>query len=235
MHVLSQSEIIFKLALKVTNEGSLLSFLKKLKMNIQRLGKGEALLLPVYVEGQEIAMLLERTSERSFKVVVIQTDPAALRHHVASPVDSMPEIKYRTCLVLKAVPTKNVLDDVFWMAVYNLKIHCHIGDMAKFYDVLLPFLANEPLEQILLAAETAALEYEQAQLSSQTGDSTEALERHFGSWRCPQRSKTAYVRLFMEAFNYLLCRKGMSAILADQVRNVLFDNRVYLFHQCIFA
>jgi hypothetical protein len=46
----------------------LLNFLRKLKKEIQNLGVGETLLLPIYVENRELLMILEHTTERSFKV-----------------------------------------------------------------------------------------------------------------------------------------------------------------------
>jgi hypothetical protein len=114
-------------------------------------------MLPAYVEAKELIILLERVSERVFKVIIIQTDPyGGLRNHTTSPVANMPHVTYRTCMVLNDVPKKNVLDDVFWMALYNMAIHFHEGDTDKFYDVLVPFLTGKPLEASLVEAENAA-------------------------------------------------------------------------------
>lgn len=160
LHIMQQSAAVFKLMvrmLKTPTESQLLSFLRKLKKLLQGVNPGEALLLPAYVEGKELIILLERVSERQFKVVVIQTDPyGGLRHHTTSPAAKMPHVTYRTCMVLNEVPKKNVLDDVFWMALYNMAIHHHDGDTDKFYDVLIPFLTGKPLEASLVEAENAA-------------------------------------------------------------------------------
>ena len=160
LHVMNQSAAGFKLMLrmmKTPSESQLLSFLRKVKKLLSGIGVGESLLLPAYVEARELIILLERSSERVFKVVVVQTDArAGLRHHSTTPVEFMPEIRYRTCMVLNAVPKKNVLDDVFWMALYNMAINTHAGDTDRFYDVLIPFLTGKPLEASLVEAEAAA-------------------------------------------------------------------------------
>ena len=160
LHIMQQSAAVFKLMvrmLKTPTESQLLSFLRKLKKLLMGVNAGESLMLPAYVEAKELIILLERTSERLFKVVVIQTDPyAGLRHHTTSPVAHMPHVTYRTCMVLTDVAKKNVLDDVFWMALYNMAINYHEGDTDRFYDVLIPFLTGKPLEASLVEAENAA-------------------------------------------------------------------------------
>lgn len=216
LHIMEQSAAIFKLMmrmLKTPTDSQLLSFLRKLKKFIQAINVGETLLFPALVEGAELILLMERVNERFFKVVVIQTDPySGLRHHSATPVEAMPEIRYRTCMVLNNVPKKNAMDDVFWMALYNMAIHQHPGDIDRFYDVLLPFLTGKPLEASLVEAETAAQKL------------SESYEL-FGSWRAPQRSNTAYVRCILEAFHYLLIRRGVSQLQAGQVFYIF---RIYL-------
>jgi hypothetical protein len=155
-------------------------------------------------------MLLERTGERNFKVVIIQTDPlGGLRHHAATPAPAMPEIRYRTCMILRDVSKKNVQDDVFWLALFNMSIHNHVGDIDKFYDILVPFLTGKPLEASLVESETAALN--DASLGK-LGN----LEI-YGEWRAPQRSDTAYVRCIIESLHYMLRCKGVSEAAASQI------------------
>ena len=114
---------------------------------------GESLLLPLVVESSEMALLLTRTRDTTYRFVVIQTDPVGgLRYHAVSPAAAPPKLKYRTCLVLHGVPKKSALDNVFWMAVYNLALNSHVGDTHRFYDVLLPFLTGKPLEASLVEA-----------------------------------------------------------------------------------
>lgn len=203
LHVMQQSAIVFKLMLKMLktpNESQLLSFLRKLKKNLNALNQGESMLLPLLVESSELLLLIERTTERVFRFVVIQTDVKGLKNHSVSASDSAPKIKYRTCLVLNGIPKKNALDDVFWVAVYNLAVNSHQGDTVKFYDVLLPFLTGKPLEESLVDAENAALADEDTSLGN------------YGPWRFPQRSQTAYVRCVIEAMHFMLRRRGVSEL-----------------------
>lgn len=129
------------------------SFLKKLKSLLGAQSTGSCVLIPVMVEGKEILLLLHRITDTAFKMVVVQTDPfAGLQYHDSQA--SPPIIKYRTCLVLDNIPKKFALDDVFWMALFNMTIAPNSGDTDKFYGVLLPFLTGKPLETTLAESRT---------------------------------------------------------------------------------
>lgn len=213
IHVLQQSALVFKHMLKLLKtptESQLLSFLRKLKQCVQGVTTGETLLLPLLIEGQELLLILERVTERMFRIVIVQTDAYnGLQYHATNLETKEPDpmsIKYRNCLVLNNVPKKNVHDDVFWMACYNMTIHKHPHDMHKFYDILVPFLTGKSLEASLVEAEELAAKEVDKQFGS------------FGDWRLPQRSKTAYVRVFWEAFHYLLKKKNVSDLAVKQVR-----------------
>lgn len=226
VHIMQQSAAVFKLMLrmlKTPSESQLLSFLKKLKKFIQGVSVGETILLPALVEGKELILLLERSSDRLFRVVVINTDANnGLKFHSSSPIEAMPLIQYRTCMVLKDVPKKNVYDDVFWMAVYNMAIYTHQGDTVKFYDVLIPFLTGKPLEASLVEAETSALTTTKPDVDDcDHGDAKLSRFSDFGSWRFPQRSSTAYVRCVLEALHYLLRRRGATDSQSNMVRKIL--------------
>ena len=250
LHVLDHSAEVFKIMtkmLKAPSETQLVNFLRKLRKLLQEMHVGEALLLPALVESNELLLLLHRMTERVFTVVVIQTDAlTGLRNHSAAAAGFAPEIRYRTCMVLREVPKKNVLDDVFWSALYNLSIHSHDGDMNKFYDVLIPFLTGKPLEISLVEAEAAATKLVDAlgasagmELAPCTGLSAASNGRIVqdskskrskmeaelfscaGDWRVPQRSKTSYVRCIFEALHYLLRLHGLSALQAKQVHLAL--------------
>ena len=194
--------------LKNRKNSQLMSFLRKLRQQLSSLPEGESLLLPALVQDSEILLLLERTSERSFTLVVINTDPSnGLRFHSFSPAVKPSKLMFRTCMVLAGIPKKNALDDVFWMALYNLAIHRNDGDMKRFYDVLLPFLTDKPLEVSLVEAERADAE-----------DPDVTKRRLSGPWRTPQRAFTQYVRCIYQAVNFILLRRrGVSALRAKQV------------------
>jgi hypothetical protein len=244
LHIMQQSSAIFKLMVRMMKnptESQLLSFLRKLKKFLSAVNPGESLLLPAYVENCEMIILLERTGERHFKVVIVQTNPhGGLRHHACSPVAKMPHIAYRTCMVLNDVPKKNILDDIFWMALYNMAINFHENDIDRFYDVLIPFLTGKPLEASLVEAEQAACSNDDYVESNDSNVSHEAyLESksdneeitsvtsriknsalsngNCGEWRLPQKSNTAYVRCVLEIFNFLLKRKDVSEFQCKQV------------------
>jgi hypothetical protein len=105
------------------NESTLLSFLRKIKTGIEGIAVKQSVLVPVSIGQRDVLLLLERVSDRSFTVVVINTSTAGgLQFHASSPLEALPQIKYRTCMVLKDVPKKNVYDDVFWMALFNMAI-----------------------------------------------------------------------------------------------------------------
>jgi hypothetical protein len=169
-HVLSRSAPVFKQMarlLKNSTQNQLMTFLRRIKKIINKVGVGEAVLLPVIVEGKELLILLSRTTERYFDLVVIATDPVtSLRYHAVNAARAPPRVQYRTALVLNRVEKKIALDDVFWAATFNLtarhKSSDVTGDMKRFYDLLLPFLTNKPLEQSLIEAEELALAKELA-------------------------------------------------------------------------
>ena len=207
-HIFERSSVIFKdmaRLIRHQNNSQLMSFVRKLHQQLAALPEGESLLLPAMVEGFEILLLVERVSERTFNLVVINTDPlGGLRHHSVSPAVRPGRLMYRTCMVLAGIPKKNILDDVFWLALYNLTLHTEEGDTDKFYDTLLPFITGKPLEIALVDAEHAA--------ASSSGVSAS------GPWRTPQRAQTQYVRCLYQAINFILTRRrGVSPLRCKQV------------------
>lgn len=225
LNIMNSSVDIFKQMLKMLrtpNETQLLSFLRKFSKEINSMSKGDTRLVPVLVEKRDMLLLLERSSDRVFTMVVIQTSPnGGLVNHSASATLSPPHIYYRTCLVLKNIPRKNAVDDVFWMALFNLAVNPHRGDMRRFYEILLPFILGMPLESALVASEQGAAngdENPQATTCMAAGD-----------WRMAQRSATAYVQCFLEALHYMLRSRGVSPIQSKIVSSafVLFCFRIF--------
>jgi len=206
LYVFEQSGAPMKQMLKLLkqkNKTQLMSFLRKLRNHLNAIGVGDCIFLPARVEGVEMIIIVYRVNEQQFRFVIVQTDPLnGLQHHAVSASAGPPKLKYRTCLVLNGVSKKNALDNVFWMALYNLAIHEHPGDMDKFYDILVPFLTGKPLESSLVDAENRAG-------TSNIGE--------FGEWRSPQRSQTAYVRCLLETLQYMLRSHGLSQSKARQV------------------
>lgn len=179
-------------------------FLRNVTSRLEKLPVGESILLPVIVS-VELMLVVVRTSDRLFDLVVAASQPlTALKYHAVNAAVAAPAVQFRTALVIRGVPRRNMLDDVFWTAVYGL------GNLEKFYTVLLPFVAGRPLEELLEAAEVEAAAVAAAAGSASTSAA-------FGVWRAPQRSETAYVRCFYEALHYLLTSRGLSTAQAGQV------------------
>eukprot|EP00961_Rhodomonas_salina_P251321 3397923-Rhodomonas_salina.1 len=62
------------------------------------------------------------------------------------------------------------------MGTYNLALKSNSEDMRRFYDILLPFLTQQPLESSLVHAEDSAAAEPHAAPS----------KRYYGPWRRPQ-------------------------------------------------
>lgn len=192
------------------NDSQVMTYLTKLRKMLSAMQVGESLILPVMIEGVELLLIVERTSEQMFRFVVVDTDPErGLAHHPVNP-SLGPKLRYRTCLVLSNIPKKNALDNVFWMAVYALAIRSGgEGNLLRFYDVLLPFLTGKPLETSLWEAEEQALKQEEGGEAMDFGV--------IGDWNSPQRSSTSYVRTLLHALRYMMASRGMSKALCKQV------------------
>ncbi|KAH9261268.1 hypothetical protein BASA81_000972 [Batrachochytrium salamandrivorans] len=196
------------------NDSQVMTYLTKLRKMLTAMQVGESLLLPVMIEGVELLLIVERTTEQMFRFVVVDTDPErGLAHHPVNP-SLGPKLRYRTCLVLSNIPKKNALDNVFWMAVYALAIRSGgEGNLLRFYDVLLPFLTGKPLETSLWEAEEQALKQEEDGVKG--GEEVDF--GVIGDWNSPQRSSTSYVRTLLHALRYMMASRGMSKALCKQV------------------
>jgi len=206
-YIFSKSGVMMRQMIKLLrhrNKTQLMSFLRKLRSTLGDLDVGDTLLLPVIVENKELVIIMTRTTDQAFRFVIVNTDPlGGLQYHSASPVAGPPKLKYRSCMVLNNVTKKNALDNVFWMAVYNLALKQHDGDTERFYDILLPFLTGKSLETSLVEAE----------VQGEHGNDDAAS----GPWRSPQRSRTAYVRCLLESLHYVLREKGLNEVHAKLV------------------
>lgn len=185
--------------LKAPNDGQLFWFLRKLKKLLAGLGVGESMLAPAFVGGQEILFLIRRKTTGVFRFVVINTDPErGLKHHEVTANTPGSKLRFRSSMVLDNVPESQALDDVFWMAVYNLSLTSDAADTDRFYDILLPFLTGRSVEESLVEAHSA-------------GEAEQQLGGACGDWRSPQRSNTSYVRCLLEAVNFMLRARDVSS------------------------
>jgi hypothetical protein len=211
--IFRRSRHVFKQMQKFLKTGSssqLLTFLRKLRKSLRDIAVGEAIILPLLLEGNEVLLIFEAVTGNSYRLVVVNTNAEkGLKFHAVSVVQGIPKIKYRTCMVLDKVTKKNALDDVFWMAIYNLTLSNQRGDTTKFYDILMPFLTSKPLETSLVEAEAAA---------TTANTNANMHSKGFGEWRSPQRSGTAYARAAMAAMHYLLRTRGLTSLKSKLVR-----------------
>ena len=60
--------------LRYGGDTQLMAFLRKGKKMLLALNTGDSILLPIIIEKREILMVVQRTSERAFTFVVINTD-----------------------------------------------------------------------------------------------------------------------------------------------------------------
>lgn len=221
--IFRKSRHLFKYMRKLMRKPSdtaLIVFLKKLRTQLRETAVGESHVLPLWVDREEMLVLFTRTAERTCRLVVINTNPeCGLKFHaVRYNAQTQPKVKYRTCLVLDDIPAKNALDDVFWMALYQLvlaqkrtrdlfgRTEEKFEDTRKMYEVLLPFVTGKPLESSLVEAEQAA---------------TAGKLGSFGFWRSPQRSATASVRCTMNVLDFCLRSRGLPKLKSKQVRVAL--------------
>ena len=185
----------FNLA-KKNGAAQLVHFFKVFKKHLLALKDGEFLLIPGGIGELTIMYAVEREEENSFRLCVINTNPdGGLDWHSCTPEYS-PKIKYHTALVVKNITLAKIMDDAFWGILWKLAILPAKHNRAeKLYDLLLPFLVDKPINQIISESEVDSC--------------TE--------FRLPQLSNTAAVRCVTEASFYILRRRGLPELRARQV------------------
>lgn len=185
----------FNLA-KKNGAAQLVHYFKILKNQLLALKDGESLLLPGGIGDLTVMYVVEREDQNSFRFCVINTNPeGGLDWHSCSP-ESPPLLKYQTVVVLRDVPITKIMDDAFWGLLLKLAIlPAKENRPEKLYNLLLPFLVDKPIDQIISESENDPIT----------------------DFRYPQLSNTASVRCLTEASYYLLRRRGLSELRARQV------------------
>jgi hypothetical protein len=94
-------------------------------------------------------------------------------------------------MALDNISPVRVLDDAFWAFLFKLVVYpAKQNTPDKIYDLLLPFLVDKPLEAALVETkDDPATEY-----------------------RSPERAALSFFRVMLEAFHYLLRRKGLTDV-----------------------
>ncbi|KAL6068400.1 Component of oligomeric Golgi complex 3 [Balamuthia mandrillaris] len=184
-----------KFALAAKGGAQLVHFMRHFSKLVEALKEGETMVVPGGLNEHCLIYILER-QEQTFRFVLINTDPLlGLSYHQAT-AQQAPKIKYKTCMALDNIPASRVLDDGFWALLFKLVTYASKHNTPdKIYDLLIPFLVNKPLEEALV----------------------ETVEDPDIDWRSPQRASTAYFRSVLEAFHYLMRRKGLTPLKAKLV------------------
>jgi thiol-disulfide isomerase/thioredoxin len=175
---------------------------------LKALESGEVLIVPHAISGNPILFMIEKTGEDTANFTVVNTNPQLLQFHPAS--GRPPKIKYQTCLVLENVNFARVKDEAFWGIAYWVAVRGESSDLTMrpvdvLYQILLPFLQNRSWEEI---------QHDQTRLATASAEPDAQM-------RSPQRSETGHLRCLIEAFQYLMRRRGLDAAARKEVSLML--------------
>lgn len=180
----------YNLVLENGGGAQLIHFMKRFKKALEALREGEAMLVPGGIGQSLVNYIVEREGEDVYRFSIVNTDPEAggLDYH-PSTAENAPKIKFQTVLVVRDITHAKIMDDAFWGLLFKLSaVPAKQNTPDKLYSLLVPFLVNKPMEQIV--AESDADD--------------------FTDWRSPQRASIAASRCMTETVHYLLRRKGVS-------------------------
>ena len=187
------NDLFRRYALVLKNGPSqLIHFMKRLKKLLGSLQEGQSLLIPGGINSSLLLYLVEYEGENNYRFVVINTDPNMGLDYHSTTAEFSPKLMYQTVLVVKNISKTKMMNDAFWLMLFNLstqKSQHNTSD--KLYNLLLPFLVDKPLEQVVYESECE-------------------LNSIFYEWRPPQRAKIAYYRTFIELGMYIFKKRGIS-------------------------
>ena len=166
-------------------------FVQHLMTKLDALQAGAVLIVPHAISGVPILFVIERIDAERAHFTVVNTDPELLMFHLGS--GQPPKIRYQTCLVLEDVAFEKVKDEAFWALAYWVAVTDEnkgqtMSPVQVLYKILLPFLADKSMAEI--------------QHSQRRGPKDAEL-------RSPQRSETGQLRCLIEAFQFLMRKRGL--------------------------
>jgi thiol-disulfide isomerase/thioredoxin len=175
---------------------------------LKALESGEFLIVPHAISGNPILFVIEKTGAETANFVVVNTNPELLSCHPAS--GQPPKIKYQTCLVLENVIYARVKDEAFWGIMHWVANNAEsegwtMQPVEVLYKILLPFLQDRSWEEI---------HHNQTRLAAASAEPDAQM-------RSPQRSETGHLRCLIEAFQYLMRRRGLDAAARKEVSLML--------------
>ncbi len=182
----------FALVLK-NGPSQLIHFMKRLKKLLGSLQEGQSLLIPGGINSSLLLYLVEYEGENNYRFVVVNTDPNKGLDYHPTTAEFSPKLMYQTVLIVKNITKSKMMNDAFWLMLFNLSTQNSPHNTSdKLYNLLLPFLVDKPLEQVVYESECElnSISYE---------------------WRPPQRAKIAYYRTFIDLGMYIFKKRGISS------------------------
>jgi hypothetical protein len=198
---------------KKNGKSQLIFYYKFIKKYILNLKNGETLLIPGGIGDHVVLYILEKEDKEgegegegsvdSYRFSVVNTNPyVGLDYHQCDPSTSPPFLKYQIILTITNISQKKIFDDLFWGILLKLSIlSSKENTPEKLYDLLLPYLVDKPIDQIV---------YESSSPSSQ-----QRIEYLY-----PQKSDVAYVQTILESISYLLQRHGINQKI--KIKQIIF-------------
>ena len=179
-----------------------------LASKLKALESGEVLIVPHAISGNPILFVIEKTGEDTANFTVVNTNAELLHFHPAC--GQPPKIKYQTCLVLENVALARIKDEAFWGMAFWAAVQPEnpaftMQPVSVVYKILLPFLQGKSWEEI---------HHDQTRLAA-------AFAEPDAQMRSPQRSETAQLRCLIEAFQYLMRRRGLDKAARKEVSLML--------------
>ncbi len=166
---------------------------------------GGVLVVPHAIAGAPILFVIEKAKGERAAFTIVNTDPELLAFHPAR--GEPPKIRYQTCLTLADVDFARIKDEAFWGLAYWVAVTSPdksyaMSPIQVLYKILLPFLANASLEEIL---------HHQKERPEDEG----------AAYRSPQRSETGQLRGLVEAFQFLMRKRAMQPAARKEVSLLL--------------
>jgi hypothetical protein len=122
------------------------------------------MLVPAGIGSVPLLCCVERESQQQYRLVVFNCDPnCGLSYHssTASNIDNRPSsddtrgamhsltVRYQTALVVRDIAADRLKDDAFWAFFFKMAaVPSKHNTPDKFYDLLLSFLSDRPIEQV---------------------------------------------------------------------------------------
>jgi hypothetical protein len=207
---------------KKNGSSQLVYYFKLLKKYIMNLQVGETLLIPGGIGESVVIYILEYEYEQSYRFTVVNTSPeVGLNWHLCNPCLRPSHLYYQTILTVKEIQQQKIFDDIFWGILLKLAIIPSPQDNTseKLYDLLLPYLVDKPIDQIVYESQRDIDDddHMSSSTTSSSSPSSSSSSSSSSEYRSPQHSNTSYVRTILETINYILKRHSLHKLKIQQL------------------